>query len=89
MKFLTIDCRYCSSHAPLPGDYDEDVTLPVRSSCSSQDKKINEYGRKLVNLCISSNLRIINGRLGMDRDIGKYNCIKKNGSSVVDYILCS
>ena len=43
--FLTIDS---SSHVPLPGDYDENFTLPVRSS---QDKKINEYCRKLVNLC--------------------------------------
>ena len=81
--FLTIDS---SSHVPLPDDHDEDVTLPVRSS---QDKKITEYGRKLVNLCISSNFKIINSRFGMDRDIGKYTCIKKNGSSVVDYILCS
>ena len=55
----------------------------------SQDFKINEYGRKLINLCISTGLRIVNGRLHEDKEIGKYTCIKKRGCSVVDYVIGS
>ena len=33
-------------------------------------------------------LRILNGRLGDDRKVGRYTCINTNGTSVVDYVLC-
>ena len=34
-------------------------------------------------------MRICNGRKGLDRDIGDFTYIGTNGSSVIDYVLCS
>ena len=33
-------------------------------------------------------MRIINGRLRDDAGIGRFTCIKGNGRSVVDYVMC-
>ena len=62
-----------SLHIPVPDDYKVETVLDKRVS---QDSKVNEYGRKLINLCISTGLRIVNGRLHEDKDMGKYTCIK-------------
>ena len=68
----------------LPDDYVVDTPIPRLS----EDKTSNEYGHDLLQFCKNTGLRIINGRLGDDAGIGKFTCIKKNGSSVVDYVLC-
>ena len=34
-------------------------------------------------------LRIVNGRVGKDNGIGDFTCVKYNGTSTVDYVLCS
>ena len=68
-------------HLPLPPEYTSDeVWLRV-----SEDKKVNNYGKELINLCISSRLRIMNGRIGMDKGQRVFTCITPRGSSVVDY----
>ncbi len=36
----------------------------------------------------NSNIRILNGRSGNDRDICDFTCVKSNGKSLIDYILC-
>ena len=68
----------------LPDDYILDQPLPRYS----EDSVCNEYGNCLLDLCKSTGLRIVNGRLGDDKYNGKYTCIKGNGKSVVDYVLC-
>ena len=45
---------------------------------------INEYGKRLPELCIGIELRILNGRILGDLE-GKLTCHKWNGSSTVDY----
>ena len=75
-----------SLHIPVSDEYKVDTVLDKRVS---QDSKVNEYGRKLINLCISTGLRIVNGRLHEDKDMGKYTYIKKRGCSVVDYVIGS
>ncbi len=74
-----------SAYIPLPDDYVTDGVL-LRSS---EDAGVNvtQYGRKLLDLCIATGLRIVNGRLGSDQGVGKYTCITHRGSSVVDYVL--
>ena len=52
-------------------------------------KIINQQGKALIELCKSTDLEIINGRYGDDRDIGSYTCYKYNGKSTVDYVLLS
>jgi hypothetical protein len=63
-------------------DYEPDCT-PVRASI---DKIHNSHGIKLLDLCKSSNIRILNGRIG---DSNKYTYLSNNGTSVIDYVLCS
>ena len=56
---------------------------------SSEDKTINANGRKLFDFCRQNELRICNGRLGDDRNIGKFTFIGSSGRSVVDYVITS
>ena len=52
------------------------------------DSEVNQYGRKMVQMCINSNLLIMNGRVEGDIP-GRYTCHNSQGTSVVDYGLIS
>ena len=54
-----------------------------RYSC---DNVIDNYGRRLTEMCQNVNIHIANGRLGDDKGVGKLTC--KN-VSLVDYVLLS
>ena len=43
----------------------------------------------LFDLCKQTGLRVMNGRVGKDRGVGKYTFVGSQGRSVVDYILAS
>ena len=58
----------------------------TRFSC---DTKVNNNGRKLLELCKSLNLKIVNGRIGTDGGIGNLTCHRPNGSSLIDYAISS
>ena len=73
------------THLPLPPEYTSDEVWPR----ISEDKKVNDYGKELIDLCISSRLRILNGRIGMDKEQGTFTCVTPRGSSVVDYSVAS
>ena len=69
----------------------EDVCIPVEHNVKqriSEDTKINHYGRRFIDLCIANDLLIVNGRSVSD-PAGSCTCYTYNGSSVVDYVLCS
>ena len=66
-------------------DYLPDVPLPRRSL----DSICNPHGIKLLDLCKSTSMRIANGRLGSDHQIGTYTYTCHTGSSVIDYLLLS
>ncbi|CAG2188671.1 unnamed protein product [Mytilus edulis] len=72
-------------HIPLFDNYKCDSSLIQRKS---KDSSINTRGRQLLSLCISSSLRILNGRLMGDL-MGAHTCFQPLGSSVVDYFLAS
>ena len=55
----------------------------------NMDKKVDTYGRNLINLCFDSNIKIVNGRFGTDRTTGNLTCHKPRGNSTVDYCLDS
>lgn len=63
--------------------YDEQETPPQERN--SQDKEVNNYGERLIQMCVTLGLYIANGRSGTDTE-GKTTC--KN-ASVVDYILAT
>ncbi|KAJ8307056.1 hypothetical protein KUTeg_015140 [Tegillarca granosa] len=60
----------------------------VDKSRQSLDKVTNTMGNRLLDLCKSMDLRIMNGRLEGDIE-GNYTFQNKRGISVIDYFLCS
>jgi len=57
-----------------------------RKNRNNVDKFSNLYGNKLLSLCQSLNLRILNGRTLGDLS-GNYTSFQHNGKSVVDYFI--
>lgn len=55
---------------------------------NSMDKLVQKSGRRLISICIDNNMYILNGRTLGDLD-GRFTCYNHNGSSVVDYFICS
>ena len=51
---------------------------------TSQDKSVNNYGNKLIDVCRNTGVYIANGRLGLDAGIGKLTC---KDTSVIDYCI--
>ena len=51
-----------------------------------KDRVINTSGRKLIEICISQNLKIVNGRTNGD-NLGQITCYNYKGSSAVDYFI--
>ena len=60
------------------------IIIPLRTS---KDSVLDNYGRRLLDLCKSTGLIIVNGRLGADKYIGDFTCITPRGQSVMDYFL--
>ena len=61
---------------------------PIIEERFSADTVTNANGKELLNLCISCNLYIMNGRLGLPTNSGNFTCITANGQSAVDYLIC-
>ena len=55
----------------------------------SMDNICNSSGSQLIDICIASDLKIVNGRLGNDKDIGHFTFASHNGQSLIDYVLLS
>ena len=48
----------------------------------NSDKKINNNGRSLINVCQEFGIRIVNGRFGNDAHKGDITCYSKNEGPV-------
>jgi hypothetical protein len=66
----------------LPPDYVTDTELKR----VNQDVIINSHGKNLLDLCLSSRLRILNGRFLGD-SLGYFTYMSNNGFSSVDYAI--
>ena len=56
----------------------------------SQDASdMNRNGKYLLALCQALDFKIVNGRLGSDKYIGRPTCHKSEAASVIDYVLAS
>ena len=55
----------------------------------NKDKIANNHGKKIIELCKLSDLKIANGRIGTDKSIGSYTCHTPRGSSTLDYAILS
>ena len=69
----------------LPDDYLVDTPL----GRVSEDKGFNRYGSQMLDFCKETGLRIVNGRVGSDKGIGKCTYVGSAGKSVVDYVIAS
>ena len=58
----------------------------IQQSRNNVDKVVNNYGNRLLTLCKTLEVFIVNGRLGEDANRGKLTC---NNVSLVDYFICS
>jgi endonuclease/exonuclease/phosphatase family metal-dependent hydrolase len=68
----------------LPPDYVTDTELKR----VNQDVIINSHGNNLLDLCLSSRQRILNGRFLRD-SLGYFTYMSNNGFSSVDYAILS
>ena len=53
----------------------------------SFDNELNNHGKRLLEICRSADLRILNGRVSGDSS-GRATFHERNGTSVVDYAIC-
>ena len=53
------------------------------------DTTVNNYGRKIIELCMNSGLQILNGRNLFSTNTNQYTCFRHNGNSVVDVLMTS
>ena len=69
----------------LPRNYELDI---IRSVRNNQDTSVNEHGQQLLDLCIETKLRNLNGRTRGDLQ-GNLKYVGFNGCSTVDLVLAS
>ena len=69
---------------PLPHNYSVDGKITKRSFC---DYNLNNSGKRLLDTCISNNMRIMNGRFVGD-SIGRFTYYSILGASTIDYGIC-
>ena len=67
--------------------------LETKGICTrrfNSDHVVNNNGVNLIEFCKTFGLKIVNGRFGDDKGIGKFTCYNKNdGKSTVDYVIMS
>ena len=67
---------------------DEDfLGTNITKGRKNKDSNVNDYGIKLLNLCYSANLLILNGRAYEDAG-GAHTFCNSKGMSTIDYVLC-
>ena len=62
---------------------------PIVAHRHNHDKKINNYGKKLIDVCKHSGIQILNGRDIYSSDTGINTCVRHNGQSAVDYLIAN
>jgi len=66
--------------------YEDFIELEEELGRQNMDQTVSEQGKRLLEICKSSNMRIVNGRKVGDSQ-GAFTCYKHNGQSAVDYCL--
>ena len=69
----------------LPDDYISDTNI----RWVTQDKTVNENGYNLIDFCRHTGLRIANGRIGEDAEVGKCTYVGSAGTSLIDHVIVS
>ena len=61
--------------------------LPLKRA--NEDKIVNKNGTNLIELCKTTDLKIVNGRMGHDKNKGQITCRTGMGNSSIDYAVIS
>ena len=83
--FVELDELSRPDHDLLPSNYLEYIILPSRHNV---DQIVNDQGKYLLDTCIESKLRILNGRIIGD-SLGYNTYFGPRGSSTIDYFIVS
>ena len=62
----------------------EQIDIPYRSY---RDKITNTNERCLLDVCKTTEMSIVNGRIGSDKKIGDFTCVTHEGRRLIDYFL--
>jgi len=81
-----VDCRYFADHMPdlLPLGNDFPEVLPERHN--SDKGGLKGWHNEFLDICCSSGLFILNGRIASDES-GECTCFANGNSSLVDYMV--
>ena len=55
----------------------------------NMDAYVNNNGKRLIELCKMSDLKIANGRICRDKRLGNITCHTSNGQGTIDYAIVS
>ena len=69
----------------ITNDQSEFSLCPTQRNSFANE--LNSHGKRLLEICISADFRILNGRVSGD-SLGRVTFHGKNGVSVVDYAVC-
>ena len=71
-------------------DHNQSISFPdqVSTNRNNRDITISPFGTRLVEMCLASNLKFLNGRTKGDL-LGQFTCYTINGKSAVDYVITS
>lgn len=86
---IITDGHIFDKYIPAVDSNNEQDEYVVTSLRSTMDTVCNSSGSKLIDICLSSDLKIVNGRLGDDSGVGQVTYMSPNGQSLIDYVLLS
>jgi hypothetical protein len=58
-------------------------SIGIVTDVFNEDKRVNNNGRNLIELCKCFDLKIVNGRFGGDKGVGQFTCLTPNVSLVM------
>lgn len=85
---LQLNDLYAKYIPTINSNFEVDYQI-LLSERSSMDMISNASGTRLLELCNSTNLRILNGRVREDAGVGKFTFLSERGNSVIDYAIMS
>ena len=78
------DLNAQDDYLPIPDDFEVNTN---RRRKTLDNIEVSGNHKQLLNFCKATGLKILNGRVGDDREMGNFTCHTPAGSSTVDYCL--
>ena len=79
------DLNAQDDYLPIPDDFE--VNTSIRKRKTLDNIKVSGHHKQLLNFFKTTGLKILNGQVGDDREMGYFLCQTPAGSSIVDYCL--